>query len=380
MRRERHHRGLATLAAIGLLGLAGCSSGSDGAAPTDELARTTVSSTSTTPSVSSTTVPGSTTSVLPPCSELGTDSSYVTPATWLPAEVPEGWRLDAAATVRTIGAPGRPGATQFVFLDGDTVTGMLAMGTGAVALDGSTPESVTIRGRPGTWGFMGGRRLEAGNPFLVWQEGGIDRWATASGMDRAAVMDALAPVELSVEPVRLTDPTGRLVQVAERPREPGSTMVVLGYEVPGGTATSPLSSGTVPDVGTPSGGAEPTDRVLVVIEQFAPGGAGILVDTVSGWLTQAIGWQLVTVDGRPVLRTPAEAAIPVASGGAQVSAVSDVAVAVSVTGAPSTAEADAVIAGVTPVEPSDERLVTARVDVGEPGEIDLPACAPDPAG
>jgi hypothetical protein len=288
--------------------------------------------------------------------------------------------------VRSIGAPSRPGATQFVFLDGDTVTGMLAMGTGAVALDGSTPESVTVRGRPGTWGFMGGRSLEAGNPFLVWQEDGVDRWATASGMDRAAVIDALAPVELSDDPVRLTDPTGRLVQVAERPREPASTMVLLGYEVPGGTATSPLSGGTVPDVGTPPGGAaatdraEPTDRVLVVIEQFAPGGAGILVDTVSGWLTQAIGWRLVTVDGRPALRTPAGAAIPVASGGAQVGTGSDVAVAVSVTGAPSTAEADAVIAGVTPVEPSDERLATARVDVGEPGEIDLPACVPDPAG
>jgi hypothetical protein len=50
---------------------------------------------------------------------------------------------------------------------------------------------------------------------------------------------------------------------------------------------------------------------------------------------------------------------------------------VSVTGAPSPADADAVMARVTPVDPSDERLATARIDVGEPGEIDLPACRPD---
>ena len=35
------------------------------------------------------------------------------------------------------------------------------------------------------------------------------------------------------------------------------------------------------------------------------------------------------------------------------------------------------IARVTPVEPSDERLATARVDVGRLGEIDLTACLPD---
>ena len=154
--------------------------------------------------------------------------------------------------------------------------------------------------------------MEAANPYLVWREDGVDWWVTAFGVEQAAVLDAVAPVELSSEPVRLTDPTGRVVQVADRPPDTGSTMVVLSYEVPGGTAPSPLGGGSGQRTG-----CEPTDRVQVVIEQFAPGGSGILVDNVSGSLGQALGWQLVTVDGRPVLRTPDAAEVPVVSGGSR---------------------------------------------------------------
>jgi hypothetical protein len=277
--------------------------------------------------------------------------------------------------VQAVGAPAWPDNTRFVLLDDDTVTGMLAMGTGPMRLEGAEP--VTVRGTSGSWGFMGGRSIQAGNPYLVWKEDGVDRWAAAFDMDQAAVVDALAPVELSGDPVRLTDPTGRLVQVAERPGEEGSTLVLLSYEVSGGTAASALGGGTMPDDGMRSGRPEQTDRVLVLIEQFAPGGSGILVDTMSGSLGQAIGWRLLTVDDRPVLRTPEDADIPVVSGEGQVPDGSDARVAVSVTGSPSAAEADAVMARVIPVEPSDERLATARVDVGEPGEIDLTACLPD---
>ena len=148
-------------------------------------------------------------------------------------------------------------------------------------------------------------------------------------------------------------------------------MVLLSYEAPDGTAPSLLGGGTASD------GGETTDRVQVVIEQFAPGGSGILVDNVNGSLGQVVGWQLVTVGGRPVLRTPDDAEFPVVSGEALVVDGPGASVAVSVTGSPSAEDADAVMARVTPVEPSDERLSTARVDVGQLGEIDLTACLPD---
>jgi hypothetical protein len=391
MRRERHHRGLATLAVIGLLGVAGCSDGADGASSTDEATSTTMSSTSTT-SISSTTVPGSTTSVLPPCSEVTDGRTVVTPARWLPAEVPAGWRLEAAATVPAIGAPATPDATQFVLLDGTTVAGVVAMGTGAVRLEQSEP--ITVRGTAGAYGYLGGRSQRAANPFVVWREDGVDRWATAAGLERAAVLDALTPVELAGDSVRLTDPTGRLVQVAERPSEPASALVVLAYEVAGGTATSPLGAGTAggdtPGGGTAGAGGARTDRVLVLIEQFGPGGSGILVDS-TGALGQSVGWELGTVDGRLVLRTPDEAEIPVISGAATVVDEPETNVAVSIIGAPSNADTDAdtdtdtdtdtdaamVLTAVTRVAPSDGRLATARVDVGERGEIDVAACLPD---
>ena len=63
-------------------------------------------------------------------------------------------------------------------------------------------------------------------------------------MEQAAVIDAVAPLELSSDPVRLTDPTGRVVQVADRPPDTAPTMVVLSYEAPGGTAPSALGGGT----------------------------------------------------------------------------------------------------------------------------------------
>lgn len=371
MRLARHRGSVAATVALTVLGVSGCA----GTSESTDAADRSSTSTSSTPSTTTSTVPPTTTSVLPPCSEVATDSSYVTPARWLPAEVPEDWRLEAAATVGWTGIPRRPDGTRLAVLDGDTVTGMATVGTGSRPLEASDP--VTVRGNPGFWGFLGGRTMEAANPYLMWREDGVDWWISAFGMEQAAVIDAVAPVELSDDPVRLTDPTGRLVQVADRPGEQGSTMVLLSYEVAGGTAASPLGSGTMPDDGSRPEAAERTDRVLVIIEQFAPGGSGILVDNVSGSLGQAIGWQLTTLDGRPVLRTPDDAQIPVVSGEAQVPDGSDAQVAVSVTGAPSAAEADAVMARVIPVEPSDERLATARVDVGEPGEIDLTACLPD---
>jgi hypothetical protein len=373
MRQRRHRRGPATVAAIGLLGVAGCSSGSDAGAPADEVARATMSSTSTT-IVSSTTLPGSTTSVLPPCSEITDGRIVVTPARWLPDEVPDGWRLEAAATVPAVDAPATPGTSQFVVLDGTTVAGVVAMGTGAVRLERSEP--VTVRGISGAWGYLGGRSSRAADPLLVWREDGVDRWATAAGLERAALLDALAPVLMAKGSARLTDPTGRMVQVAERPTEPASTFVVLSYEVPRGTAASALGAGTA---GGGRPGGPPTDRVLVVIEQFAPGGSGILVD-ISGSLGQSVGWQLGTVDGRPVLRTPDDAGIPVISGAATVVDEPGTTTAVSITGPPSAADAEVVMAAVARVAPSDPRLATARVDLGEPGEIDAAACLPDGGG
>lgn len=364
MRRARHRGSVAATVALAVLGMSSCS-GTTESTDTAERASTTTSSAPSTTS----TVPPTTTSVLPPCSEVAIDSSYVTPARWLPAEVPDDWRLEAAATVRASGTPAWPIGNQFGVLDGDIVTGMVAVGTGTVTLSSSEP--VTVRGTEGSWGFMAGRSDQADDPYLLWREDGVDWKVSAFGMEKAAVVDAVAPVELSDDPVQLTDPTGRLVQVADRPADLGSTMVLLSYEVPGGSATPPFGAGTESDDG------EPTDRVLVIIEQFAPGGSGILVDNVSGSLGQAVGWRLVTLDGRPVLRTPDDAQIPVVSGEAQVPDGSDARVAVSVTGAPSAAEADAVMARVIPVEPSDERLATARVDVGGLGEIDLTACLPD---
>lgn len=347
-----------TIAVASLLALAGCAGDASDEVASDEPVTT---STTTEPT---TREPGTTTSVLPPCSEVPIGAVQLTPAEWLPVDVPDDWRLEAAATVR----PSNPVPTfehTYLFVEDEQVTGKVAVGTGPMTLADGEP--VTVRGTQGVWGHLGGRSIGAAHPYLTWREGGVDLWVSAAGLEAAQVVDALDQVELSAEPLRIEDPTGRLVLAGERPAGSPSTIVVLTYEVPGGTARGLFGSG--PDGAT-------TDRVQVLVEQFAQGGSGVLVTDVSGSLGTALGWSYDASGATPVLRSGADAPEPVVSSASQVRGADGVAVAASVTGAPPAADATGVLAQVEAVAPSDERLASARVDVGEPGQARFPACVP----
>jgi hypothetical protein len=373
MRLELHRGLVAGLVVLVALGLAGCSDGSESS---DE-ASTTAAAPSTSTTMTTSTVPRSTTSVLPACSTIDPGISTVHPAAWLPADVPEDWQLQAAATVQVAAAAGTPRGTWMVLTDEQgTITGEILLRPGSAELQSSDP--IQVRGSTGQIGSIGGRSVDAMHERIIWDEDGTSWTAAFTGADATEVAEALASVDLSSGSAAITDPTAKLVAVAVRPDDSPSELTVLTYDVSGGTAWPTMGGSGMTDTGSEE--PPPTDVVEVIIERFSDGGSGVSVQNGASTLGELVGLRIDGSGPGAVLRGESGLGVPMVMAAATAAsnegsdAGSTPPVAVSVAGAPSVADADRVVAAVQAVDPDDPRLATATVRIGI---LEMTACLPD---
>lgn len=286
---------------------------------------------------------------LPSCSSLDPAPPYVVPARFLPAELPDGWTLTEAATLVPVeGEP--PSLQRLVVVDDGVVSGEVQVVRGDAASYPEDAREQPVRGdgaaRVGTIGASTGLGDEeaTGAVSITWSEDGTTWWVQTSGIDEA---EALALVERAELGERgLSDPEGRLVEIAHRPT-PSVGTTMLAYSVDG------------------------LDQpVEVLVEEYGEGGSGIEVTGSEPFLGPKAGLRVTEIDGRLALRGTdregrARAMTSLAGDGGPAAAMTDV--------VEDPVAQDTVLTSLEPVEPDDERLadVPVRYDI-----FTFPSCRP----
>lgn len=272
------------------------------------------------------------------CAEADDEVDRYTPASWLPATLPDGTtirfasnRLPADVDVDVNVEPGW--SSVLVATDSASqVTSAIRVTATFVqgGIDGEPPAD-RLRGVPGTIGASSSRG-SGGNYEAMWVEDDVVWRVVAWGLDEAGLRAAIERGEF--EPEGVSDPTGELTTLSWRP----------------------ATSLAVTEIDLGERGSTRGRQDVVVVAEPVEGGGGPLLDGAGN----AIGMQLGSIDGQPALRS--ESATTNGSG-TDTPAISSLLTTtadgspISVTGAFTMDELEGLVRSTERIEPDDDRLI-----------------------